>query len=65
MTEPTDAELRVLLEAMLATLAKRNSSRRERVEKDPKAYFTRRVDFERAEQAGQDTSEIPRLNCCG
>jgi hypothetical protein len=31
-------------------------------ERDPKAYYTKRADWERAEKAGKDTSFVPDLN---
>jgi hypothetical protein len=43
----------------------RSNARREAKLKDPKAYFTRRQDFEDAEKRGEDISHVPKLNTTG
>jgi hypothetical protein len=35
---------------------------REKIARDPKAYLTRRKDYEEAERLGIDTKHLPKLN---
>jgi len=66
----TDDEIREAYVQVLARRAKNkwtgHSKRRELIEADPKAYFTRRQDFERAERKDSDsTKNVPKLNVNG
>lgn len=68
--EMTEEEIRRLLEADEKRKARLRAWHAahgkptflERIARDPKAYFTRRKDFEDAEKRGIDTSSVPKLN---
>jgi len=63
-------ELREELVKILASRKKNrwfgHSDRKERIAADPKAYFTKRKDYEQAERKDPDaTKDVPKLNVNG
>lgn len=68
--EMSEEELLAFIEKVQAQDARRKAyhkdhtraTLREKIERDPKAYLTRRKDYEEAERLGIDTKDLPKLN---